>query len=95
MASAKLVLASSLAPGSNSDSIRLKSESPYLIQTGGGYTGNVTVEHSMDNSNWVTLQAMATGTMYDVQHPLKYVRVKGDHTGTTTANVYLLEEVIG
>ena len=94
MPSAKYVLASGLAAGGTGDTHRIKAEAPFLIQTGGGYTGTTTVEHSVDGTNWVTLQAMSSGDMYDVGHPIKYLRVNGTHTGSA-ANVYLLEEVIG
>jgi hypothetical protein len=75
---------------------------PWLFQTSGGYTGTVTIEHSVDgpevtdaNATWYTLiSALSTNNVADVKHPLYRVRANcGGVTGATGANVYMVEYV--
>lgn len=93
-------LAKNLAAGSSSVSIRIRTAiPPWRLVATGGFTGNVTVQHSVDSmdtadgsATWITLSTLANGGEASVSDPVYRVRVNGGHSAGS-ATVDLLEDV--
>ena len=73
---------------------------PWLIQTNGGYTGTVAIEHSVDDASvvdasatWYQLGTVANNATMSITHPLYRIRANAAAVTAGTANVYLVEYV--
>lgn len=91
-------LAKTLAAAASSVSVRIRTaKPPFYVQANGGFTGSVTLEHSMDGpavsdsaATWRALGTISNNDAIVVTHPLYRIRVDGDHSAGT-ATVDLLE----
>lgn len=88
----RFVLCSSLAASSDSTAQLIRgSDPPFRFTAIGGFTGNVTIEHSPDGgTTWISLGTLGSGDDLSISDPVRLVRVGGDHTAGT-ATVYMME----
>ena len=73
---------------------------PWLLQTSGGYTGTVSIEHSVDDpsvtdalATWYVLGTLGTNATMDIKHPLYRIRANAASVTGGSANVYMIEYV--
>jgi len=96
---ARIPLAKNLAAGSDGTSVFIRSANrPFVVQSDAGYTGNVTIQQSVDgrdvtdaNASWTTGTTLAANDQITIDGPVFRIRCSGTHTGTAT--VYLLEDI--
>lgn len=94
----RVTLAKDLAAGSDSASTRFRTaQRPYRVSAEGGFTGTVTIQHSVTgdttadaDATWDDIGTVASGDSLSIDTPVYKLRVSGTHTGSA-ATVYLLE----
>lgn len=90
----RFAICTALANGATGSWVRLRAASvPFRLMATGGYTGDVTIQHTPDGGTTVfDLDTLASGGEIGVDHPVREIRVDGDHSAGT-ATVYLIDDV--
>lgn len=89
-----------LTVGANSAGLPIRlSQPPYRFTAEGGFTGNVTLEHSPSpapvadaDATWIQVATMANGAQISEDSPFARLRVRGTHSAGT-GTVRMLENV--